>query len=62
MMYASRPVARSDVIPRKPAILDKTGTAIAWRLGFDGGLRTAGNQGPFLLLTVRNVLDTEDEE
>jgi hypothetical protein len=62
MMYASRPVARSDVIPRKPAILDNIGIAIAWRLGFGDGLQVTGDQEAFLLVTDRNVLDAEDEE
>jgi hypothetical protein len=62
MIYASRPVACSDVIPRKPAILDKTGMAIARRPGFGDGLRTTKDQEALLLVTDRNVLNAEDEE
>ena len=32
MMYASRPVARNDVTPRKSGILDRIGTAMAQQL------------------------------
>ena len=62
MMYASRPVACSDVTPRKPAILDKTGMAIAWRRGVGDGWQTTDDQEALLLVTSKNVLDAEDEE
>jgi hypothetical protein len=60
IMYASRPVARREVIPRKPAMPDRIDMAIAGLLVAGNDLLMVGGRESLLLVTDRNVLGVED--